>query len=112
LKVRGIQNLIRLLLYLILWILTLIITGCSFVTSDEGLTTQKEHINKENENNTDYKRIEVELAQPYDGDTIAVIYKIHPRLGEQPYGKEAKEFTRSLVENTRKIELEFDIGPQ
>ncbi|WP_026021749.1 thermonuclease family protein [Bacillus timonensis] len=116
--------LIRLLLYLC--VLTLIIAGCSNLTTEKELSTQNEHINQEN--NTDYKRIEVELVQPSDGDTIAVKYKgncesvrfllvdspetSHPRLGEQPYGKEAKEFTRNSVENARKIELEFDIGPQ
>ncbi|MBB6447906.1 thermonuclease family protein [Bacillus benzoevorans] len=117
---------IRLLLYLIICVLTINIAGCTNITSDEGVITQKEHINQEN--NTDYRRIEVELAQPNDGDTIAVVYKgnresvrfllvdspetSHPRLGEQPYGKEAKEFTKNLVENAHKIELEFDIGPQ
>jgi micrococcal nuclease len=120
------NTLVRLLLYLIISVLTLNIAGCSNITSDEGLNTQKEHINQEY--NTDYKRIEVKLAQPYDGDTIAVIYNgnresvrfllvdspetSHPRLGEQPYGKEAKELTSSLVENAHKIELEFDIGPK
>lgn len=72
-------------------------------------------------------RVQVTLAKPIDGDTIAVMYNgseqkvrfllvdspetAHPRLGEQPFGQEAKEFTRSLVENAKKIELEFDIGP-
>jgi len=62
-----------------------------------------------------------------DGDTIAVKYNgnqesvrfllvdspetFHPRLGEQPFGQEAKEFTRELIENAKKLELEFDIGP-
>lgn len=107
-------------------VLILNITGCSNIITNEGLNTQREHINQEN--NTDYKRTEVELAQSNDGDTIAVIYKgnresvrfllvdspetSHPRLGIQPYGKEAKEFTRNLVENAHTIELEFDIGPQ
>jgi micrococcal nuclease len=118
--------LIRLLLYLIICVLTLTIAGCSDIISDDGLKTQKENIT--HEKNTVYKRIEVELAQPNDGDTIAVYFNgnresvrfllvdspetSHPRLGEQPYGKEAKEFTRNLVENAHKIELEFDIGPQ
>nr|WP_233711615.1 thermonuclease family protein [Lederbergia citrisecunda] len=72
-------------------------------------------------------RVQVTLAKPIDGDTIAVMYNgseqkvrfllvdspetSHPRLGEQPFGQEAKEFTSSLVENAKKIELEFDIGP-
>ncbi|PAM91418.1 nuclease, partial [Flavobacterium sp. IR1] len=109
-----------------LCILTINIAGCSTIIPDDGLKIQKENIT--HENNTDYKRIEVELAQPSDGDTIAVFYNgnreivrfllvdspetSHPRLGEQPYGKEAKEFTKNLVENARKIELEFDIGLQ
>ncbi|WP_280516939.1 thermonuclease family protein [Lederbergia sp. NSJ-179] len=73
------------------------------------------------------QRIPVEWVKVNDGDTIAVIYKgsrervrfllvdspetSHPRLGEQPYGEEAKEFTRNLVENAQNLELEFDIGP-
>lgn len=117
----------RLLFYLMsICVLAFNIAGCAHITFDEGLNTPKEHIRKEKI--TDYKRIEVELAQPYDGDTIAVAYKgnresvrfllvdspetSHPRLGEQPYGKEAKEFTGNLVENASKIELEFDIGPR
>lgn len=99
-----------------------LISICAFVLNIVGCS------NIGQENDTEYKRIEVELSQSYDGDTIAVIYNgsresvrfllvdspetSHPRLGEQPYGKEAKEFTRSLVENAHKIELEFDIGPQ
>jgi micrococcal nuclease len=36
----------------------------------------------------------------------------HPRLGEQLFGTEAKEYTKKLVESAEKIELEFDIGPK
>ncbi|WP_349305790.1 thermonuclease family protein [Bacillus sp. FJAT-49711] len=73
-------------------------------------------------------KVGVELVQPIDGDTIVVMYNgerekvrfllldspetSHPRLGEQPFGQEAKEFTTNLVENAKKIELEFDIGPK
>ncbi|MBB4826112.1 micrococcal nuclease [Sporosarcina luteola] len=76
----------------------------------------------------EFERVKVELSHPIDGDTLAVTYKgkvekirlllvdspetKHPRLGEQPYGKEAKEFTAALLEGATKIELEFDIGPQ
>lgn len=108
------MSILKKLLYLIsIFVFVISIVGCSNIGP---------------ENDTEYKRIEVELVQSYDGDTIAVIYNgsresvrfllvdspetSHPRLGEQPYGKEAKEFTRSLVENAHKIELEFDIGPQ
>lgn len=70
----------------------------------------------------------VQLLDVIDGDTIAVNYNgnresvrfllvdspetSHPRLGKQPFGKEAKEFTRNIVEDAQKIELEFDIGPK
>ncbi|MCJ8009834.1 thermonuclease family protein [Lederbergia wuyishanensis] len=72
-------------------------------------------------------RVQVSLTKPIDGDTIAVMYNgseqkvrfllvdspetAHPRLGEQPFGQEAKDFTSRLVEKGKKIELEFDIGP-
>lgn len=74
------------------------------------------------------KRIEVTSVGGIDGDTISVFYHnqeesvrlllidspetSHPRLGEQPFGQDAKEFTRELVENAEKIELEFDVGPE
>jgi micrococcal nuclease len=35
----------------------------------------------------------------------------HPRLGEQPYGQEAKSFIQEIVEEADILELEFDIGP-
>jgi micrococcal nuclease len=73
-----------------------------------------------------YNRVEVKLDKATDGDTIGILYKgekekvrfllvdtpetSHPRLGEQPFGKEAKEFTKHLVENAKTLELEFDIG--
>lgn len=79
------------------------------------------------ESNDEFARVEVELANPTDGDTIAVYYNghrervrfllvdtpevSHPRHGEQPFGEEAKEFTSALVEGADQLELEFDIGP-
>lgn len=74
------------------------------------------------------KRIKVTLVETIDGDTIHVTFNgksekvrlllvdtpetSHPRLGEQPFGKEAKKFTTDKIENAEKIELEFDIGPK
>lgn len=111
----------RYLSYLLIFVLTLTTFGCSKIAED--INTQKEQVNQIDSN---FKRVDVELAKQIDGDTIAVIYNgkqenvrfllvdspetSHPRLGEQPYGKEAKDFTSSLVENAHKIELEFDIG--
>ncbi|WP_330857405.1 thermonuclease family protein [Staphylococcus delphini] len=36
----------------------------------------------------------------------------HPRLGVQPFGREASERTRSLLSNAQKIEIEYDVGPK
>lgn len=70
-------------------------------------------------------KIPVTLVETIDGDTIKVIYDgqehnvryllidtpetNHPRLGKQPFGAEAKERNRALV-NSGDIYLEFDIG--
>lgn len=91
-------------------VILMIMAGCSFKDKEEST----------------YKKVAVELDKAIDGDTIAVLYKgksekvrfllvdtpetSHPRLGEQPYGKEAKEFTKELVEQAKTLELEFDIG--
>ncbi|MGE6486856.1 thermonuclease family protein [Paenisporosarcina sp. NPDC076898] len=70
-------------------------------------------------------QIPVTLVSTTDGDTIRVMYNgvdepvryllidtpetNHPRLGKQPFGPEAKERNRALV-NSGKLTLEFDIG--
>ena len=67
---------------------------------------------------------EVEFKSCIDGDTARFIMdkeeiKVrflaidtpetnHPKKGEEPYGKEAKEFTCNRITNASKIELEFD----
>lgn len=99
-------------------------TGCSPVDFINELNTTDE----DTEEKPEFERVEVELVHPVDGDTIAVNYHgeeknvrfllvdspetSHPRLGEQPYGREAKEYTSSIIKNANKIELEFDIGPR
>ncbi|MCG3089612.1 thermonuclease family protein [Sporosarcina cyprini] len=70
-------------------------------------------------------QIPVTLLKTVDGDTIKVRYNgeeiniryllidtpetNHPRLGKQPFGEEAKERNRQLV-NSGKLTIEFDIG--
>ena len=70
------------------------------------------------------EKVEVKFKACVDGDTARVIMnneeiKIrflavdtpetsHPQKGEEPYGKEAKEFTCEKLKNANKIELEFD----
>lgn len=69
--------------------------------------------------------IPVELVKTVDGDTIKIIYQgqeknvryllidtpetSHPRLGKQPFGEEAKERNRQLI-NSGKLSIEFDVG--
>lgn len=93
-------------------VICLMMTGCSSMESE--IT------------NKGYNKVEVTLEKAIDGDTISVNYQnkkenvrfllvdtpetSHPRLGEQPFGQEAKEFTANLVESAEKLELEFDIG--
>lgn len=71
------------------------------------------------------KRIQAKVITPIDGDTIKVQLNgkeetirlllidtpetHHPKLGEQPYGKEASNFTKSLVEG-KTVELEQDVN--
>lgn len=71
------------------------------------------------------KQIPVQLVKTIDGDTIKVIYNgeeknvryllidtpetNHPRLGKQPFGQEAKERNRELV-NSGELTIEFDVG--
>lgn len=82
-----------------------------------GCTPQDEH---------DFPRVPVTLDRAVDGDTFKVIYEgksqsvrmllvdtpetSHPKLGVQPLGIEAKEYTKQVLEQADKIELEFDIG--
>lgn len=75
----------------------------------------------------EYPRVPVTLDRAVDGDTLKVIYEgksqsvrlllidtpetSHPKLGVQPLGNEAKQYTKQLVEKASQIELEFDVGP-
>lgn len=108
-------------------------------TSNEGTATTvksqtKKDINATNSKQTTYPtddlnlpRVAVELVKAVDGDTISVMFEgkkenvrmllvdtpetSHPKLGVQPFGPEAKAFTKDLVEQAEQLELEFDIGP-
>ncbi len=85
--------------------------------------TQIELVTTPTENTTN--QIPVTLVSTTDGDTIRVMYNgvnepvryllidtpetNHPRLGKQPFGDEAKELNRSLV-NSGALTIEFDVG--
>ena len=67
-----------------------------------------------------------ELQEVIDGDTIRIKYngsseKVrlllvdtpetnHETLGEQPYGPEAKQFVKQLLDNQKTVYLEFDVS--
>lgn len=118
----------------------LLLSGCSQPimspeTSNEPTSTQaKSGANTSSSNKTTYPtddlnlpRVAVELVKAVDGDTISVMFEgkkesvrlllidtpetSHPKLGVQPFGPEAKAFTKDLVEQADSLELEFDIGP-
>lgn len=99
-------------------------------TSNTGTSTGTSSTNNsEDQSNTDYQypRVPVTLDRAVDGDTLKVMYEgksqsvrlllvdtpetSHPKLGVQPLGQEAKQYTKQVLEKAKKIELEFDIGP-
>lgn len=70
------------------------------------------------------EEIKVKFSKCVDGDTAKFIYKneeitarflaidtpesVHPTIGEEPFGKEASEYTCKTLENAERIVLEFD----
>lgn len=70
------------------------------------------------------EEIKVEFSKCVDGDTAKFIYNneeitarflaidtpesVHPTIGEEPYGKEASEYTCNTLKNAEEIILEFD----
>lgn len=72
------------------------------------------------------ERVSVKFEACVDGDTIKVILDnkkttvrflaidtpetVHPTRGEQPFGKEASNYTCDKVKNAKKLEIEYDEG--
>ena len=84
-----------------------------------------EHFNIINTiNNSNTTKIEVKYRESVDGDTakfelngeevvvrflgIDTPETVHPTKGEEPYGKEASNYTKGKLENAHKIEIEYD----
>ena len=84
-----------------------------------------EHFNIINTiNNSNTTKIEVKYSKSVDGDTakfeldgkeITVRFlgidtpeTVHPTKGDEPYGKEASNYTKGKLENAHKIEIEYD----
>ncbi|MEK5184169.1 thermonuclease family protein [Solibacillus sp. FSL W7-1324] len=119
----------------ILWLFlpVLILSACTEQTDFNTDVNDIENINslvssvKENADKYDVSKFEeYKLDSVIDGDTIRIIYngnseKVrfllidtpetnHETLGEQPYGPEAKEFTKQLLAGQDKVYLEFDVS--
>lgn len=76
--------------------------------------------------NVNAEKVEVKFESCVDGDTIKVMLDdkkttvrflaidtpetVHPTKGEEPYGKEASNYTCDKVKNAKKLELEYDEG--
>lgn len=72
------------------------------------------------------QKIPVEYVRIVDGDTAKVIYdgqemsvryllidtpeSKHSKIGYQPYGEEASQFNKKLLDNAKQVYLEFDVG--
>lgn len=72
------------------------------------------------------ERVSVKFESCVDGDTIKVMLDdkkttvrflaidtpetVHPTKGEQPFGKEASNYTCDKVKNAKKLEIEYDEG--
>ena len=92
---------------------------------EQAATEEKQPAKKPTETGGTTAHIPVELVKTIDGDTIKVRYNgqeenvryllidtpetSHPRLGKQPFGEQAKERNRELV-NSGELSIEFDIG--
>jgi len=106
-------------------------TNTEIVQQDETVpdTTAKEPVKDERmtetEQSADIHTFDAEVVSVTDGDTIkvkingqveAVRFLLvdtpetnHPRLGEQPFGQEAKAFTKNMLEG-KTVQLEKDVS--
>ncbi len=98
-------------------------TGATDPINTEPL--QEEEPQAETETPSDRKTFDAEVVSVTDGDTIkvringqveAVRFLLvdtpetnHPRLGEQPFGQEAKDFTKKMLEG-KTVQLEKDVS--
>lgn len=114
-----------------LFIFTLILSACTEETSTNIIENENVEnlvlLTKENAEKHDVSKFEeYELDRVIDGDTVRIKYngiseKVrfllvdtpetnHETLGEQPYGPEAKEFTKQLLDGQDTVYLEFDVS--
>ena len=100
------------------------------VTTETNDSTKTESVKEEEpkaetETPSDRKTFDAEVVSVTDGDTIKVringqVESVrfllvdtpetnHPRLGEQPFGQEAKDFTKKMLEG-KTVQLEKDVS--
>ena len=100
------------------------------VTTETNDSTKTESVKEEEpkaeiETPSDRKTFDAEVVSVTDGDTIKVRINgqvepvrfllvdtpetNHPRLGEQPFGQEAKDFTKKMLEG-KTVQLEKDVS--
>ncbi|WP_285395181.1 thermonuclease family protein [Lysinibacillus sp. fls2-241-R2A-57] len=93
-------------------------------TTDQQGTISIEQV----EEKTGNKRFDVDYIKAYDGDTIQATIngkkqkirllmvdtpEMNYNKGEaQPYAEEARDYTIKLLENAKKIEAVYDVGPE
>lgn len=107
----------------------LLLTGCTSVQetvpSNTETTEQQPTTQEPLKTSGTTEQIAVKLVHPIDGDTIKIMYEgkemnvryllidtpetNHPRLGEQPFGQDAKKLNAKLVQSGD-LTIEFDVG--
>lgn len=94
--------------------------------TQEKTNDKSKNNNEEKNNSEDSSKQDVTLSRVVDGDTVKLNYKgkeetfrlllvdtpetKHPTKGIEPYGKEASQFTKNMVENSSDLKIEFDKG--
>ncbi|CDR26341.1 thermonuclease family protein [Staphylococcus schweitzeri] len=97
--------------------------GASQLTDEDGNSNATEYSKSAT---TKLHKEPATLIKAIDGDTVKLMYKgkpmtfrlllidtpetKHPKKGVEKYGPEASAFTKKMVENAKKIEVEFDKG--
>lgn len=106
-----------------------ILTGCNLVSNGTEESTNNTVELSDDNSSSSYDISSFEefpLVSVVDGDTIKILYNgstelvrfllvdtpetNHPTIGQQPYGEEAKAFTKKLLEDQKNVYLEFDVS--
>lgn len=108
-----------------------LLSGCS-TENNTGSTTTKDNIHSSTEDKSDtssnskYPTMEATVISVVDGDTIKVLIgnkeekvrfllvdtpeTVSPRVGVQPFGKRASNYTKNLLTKGTKVQIEKDVS--